>query len=95
MTICSIEERKAGRPYPRTCPTCRLDGSTRGHDYKTMRARIADLEAQLEAEIAVLRDALQDGVDLIAGDAVGAEWKRRCLDFLSKARAALSKGEQK
>jgi hypothetical protein len=31
MSICQIEERRAGRPYPRTCPTCRLGPCQRGH----------------------------------------------------------------
>lgn len=50
--------------------------------------------AKLEAENARLREALQKGVDLIAGDAVGYAWKLGCREFLAKARAALN-GETK
>jgi hypothetical protein len=31
MSICTVEERRAGRSYPRTCPTCRLGPCQRGH----------------------------------------------------------------
>jgi len=48
----------------------------------------ADIEAQA-AEIERLRDALEQGVKLIEGDSVGAEWKRGCHSFLRRARAAL------
>jgi hypothetical protein len=36
-----------------------------------------------------LEDALEYGVDLIKGDAVGSEWKRRCSEFLRISRAAI------
>lgn len=37
-----------------------------------------------------LRALLGQAVDLIEGDAVGAEWKRQCRAFTTAARAALS-----
>jgi hypothetical protein len=49
MSTCQIEERDAGRSYPRTCPSCGLGkgGCTKGLDREGLRARIAALEAQL------------------------------------------------
>lgn len=36
-----------------------------------------------------LEDALEYGVELIKGDAVGSEWKRKCNEFLRISRAVL------
>lgn len=44
---------------------------------------------KLLQERAALREALIDGMALIRGEAVGAEWKQGCSDFLAKGRAAL------
>lgn len=44
-----------------------------------------------EAEVIMLRKALEMGTDLIRGDTVGREWKLGCAAFLKQARAALSK----
>ena len=49
MSICQREERAAGRPYPRTCPTCKLGPCSRS----TMTTDPKD------AEIARLRDAIE------------------------------------
>lgn len=47
MSVCQIEERDAGRAYPRTCPTCGLGKScAKGLDRKSQAARIAELEAE-------------------------------------------------
>ena len=54
-----------------------------------MRAELTRLQAEVER----LREALEDGVALIKGDAASAPWRRECLDFIAKARAALT-GEQ-
>lgn len=47
MGVCQIEERDAGRSYPRTCPTCKLTGPcAKGLDRKAMAARIEALAAE-------------------------------------------------
>ena len=54
MSVCAIEEREAGRGYPRTCPTCKLAGPcVKGLDRKGMVDRIEALTAradQLESQ---------------------------------------------
>jgi len=48
MSVCQIEERDAGRGYPRTCPTCGLSGVCfKGLDRRGLMARIEALEAEL------------------------------------------------
>jgi hypothetical protein len=47
MSVCQIEERIAGRSYPRTCPTCRLGTCAKGLDQKQLIARIEALRTQL------------------------------------------------
>lgn len=51
-------------------------------------------DARLIAAAPELLEALQMGVALIRGDAVGAEWKEGCADFVTSARAAISKATQ-
>lgn len=48
--ICRIEEREAGRSYPRTCPTCGLSKTcAKGLDHRSLVARIVALEAENHA----------------------------------------------
>lgn len=71
MSICQIEERMAGRAYPRTYPTCGLRGAcAKRLDGKSL---IED-NAALRAETERLREALQT----IAG---------LCGDFLAESDA--------
>ena len=52
MTICSQEEREAGRPYPRTCPTCKLG---KCHKYGGTPLALID---GLRAELATARECI-------------------------------------
>jgi hypothetical protein len=61
MSVCQIEERDAGRSYPRTCPTCKLSGTcAKGLDRKSMFARIEALEAELEEARSVILECLDE-----------------------------------
>ena len=48
---------------------------------------------RLAAEVARLTEALEFGVGLIRGDAVGSEWKKGCAEFIKRAHAARREGE--
>jgi hypothetical protein len=47
MSVCQIEERLAGRSYPRTCPTCRLGPCAKGMEQEQLIAQNEALQAQL------------------------------------------------
>jgi hypothetical protein len=62
-----------------------ISGDSGGTPY-----RRADLSRPEDAErIAELEAALHDGMELIRGESVGADWKRGCAAFLKQGRAAL------
>ena len=55
-------------------------------------ALLADRD-RLAAEVDRLREALEFGVNLIRGEAVGSEWKKGCAEFVKRAHAARREGE--
>lgn len=57
---------------------------------------ISDSDCDLIATAPELLAELSAGVELIAGDLTGAEWKQACNNWLKSARAAIAKatGEQ-
>ena len=58
MTQCQIEERDAGRPYPRTCPTCGFGGRcVKGLDPKSLKERVDTLE-KLDSEAATYVESI-------------------------------------
>ena len=74
MSVCQIEERDAGRPYPRTCPTCGLGKScAKGLNRKSQADRIAELEAENERlrkdaeRYRALRDGSLDDLAVVRG----------------------------
>ena len=85
MSICQIEEREAGRSYPRTCPTCTLKGPcAKGLDHEGLKSE-ADA---LRAEINQLRKALSDVIGHL-DDPHGSEHVRDMRGAQVIARAAL------
>lgn len=74
MSICQIEERRAGRAYPRTCPTCRLGPCQRGHwkGTKPPAQKPAPTDAEVMAHpkvkalVGLLTEARADLADYVA-----------------------------
>ena len=65
MTVCKIEEREAGRNYPRTCPTCKLAGPcAKGLDRKAMISRIEPLAEERDALAEKLAKAQEENKTL-------------------------------
>ena len=60
MSICQIEEKQAGRSYPRTCPTCKLGKCSKGHDYESMRALIKELETNINIKANFIEKLIDD-----------------------------------
>ena len=65
MSICSLEEREAGRSYPRTCPTCGLNGCTKFgktplNDSLHKDKKILDLETELHETLNMLFECASD-----------------------------------
>lgn len=74
----------------RTCPTCHLGGCTRGHDYKSMRERIADLEATLRHADEYLSRLQTPGTEPLNSVNAGrtkAERSRHTASVRNEARA--------
>jgi len=91
MSICQIEEREAGRSYPRTCPTCRLTGPcAKGLDRKALRDRIEALEAEVrkwqanhdtQRAIARSAEAERDALVEKLGEAEARGWQKGMEDM--------------
>lgn len=102
MSDWNFDISQAPGPKPVRRETKRPDGSPRGgggfgmNEIEKGISELCDLVSELrdalatkDAEIARLREALEQGVNLIDGPLVGSDWKRECRSFLSIARAAL------
>jgi uncharacterized small protein (DUF1192 family) len=82
MAICQIEEREAGRSYPRTCPTCGINGPcAKELDRKSLMATVAAQRAEIErlrAELASGSFYQEKDIDAMQAraDAAEAEIKR-------------------
>jgi hypothetical protein len=80
MSVCQIEERLAGRSYPRTCPKCKLGTCAKGLDQKQLIARVEALQAQLAEraqEIDTQVAALVEAVWLEYADSLESKWTFR------------------
>jgi len=86
LSVAEIESMRAERDR------LRLKLETRCADCMGLFNRLAAEAEGLAAERDAMREALEEGAELIKGDLVGAEWKRACRQFVRRARAALTGG---
>lgn len=93
MSVCQIEERRAGRSYPRTCQKCKFGPCQNGHWMGTQppapksaqnaKTRLHITDEMIEASIeAVRREALRDGHDLSTFDNADPETTARFREVI-------------
>lgn len=64
-------------------------------EYRRADLAVTDAEIMAHPKVKALVEILQLGVDLIDGNAVGAEWKKQSRQFIGRGKVALRnlKGE--